>query len=304
MNPARLRAYLMLLTVAAIWGIATPVIKYTLEELSPVTFLTYRFGISSIIALITFFIFGFHFPKRLKTVLVVIVYGFINTVVSLGLLFFGMENTTVLEASLITLINPLLISTAGVYFLKEHITSREKIGMTIAVLGTFLTIIEPLLVNGNGSLKFSGNLLVLGYVFVNVILAIYAKKLLREDVKPLTITNVGFIVGFISFIVFVLFTSSASDMLSTISSAPLIFHMGVFYMAIISGSLAYYLWIRAQKSIEVGEASLFSYLYPVFSIPLAIFWLEEKITPLFIIGAIIISIGVVIAEIKKRRYNT
>mgnify|MGYP001597495960 CR=1 FL=1 len=59
MNPARLRAYLMLLVVAVIWGIASPVIKYTLGGFDPLTFLTYRFGISSIISIVIFLIIGF-----------------------------------------------------------------------------------------------------------------------------------------------------------------------------------------------------------------------------------------------------
>lgn len=74
-------------------------------------------------------------------------------------------------------------------------------------------------------------------------------------------------------------------------------------MAIISGSLAYFLSNKAQKTIEIGEQSLFAYLYPVLSLPIAVLWLGEKITPTFIVGAIIITIGVAIAEIKRSRYN-
>ncbi|MDP3994763.1 MAG: EamA family transporter, partial [bacterium] len=79
------------------------------------------------------------------------------------------------------------------------------------------------------------------------------------------------------------------------------FHLGVLFMALISGNLAYSLWIKGQKTIEIGEAALFNYLYPVFAIPLAILWLKETVTIPFVIGAIIIVIGVFIAEIKKRR---
>lgn len=300
----RVKAYAMLLCVALIWGVASPIIKYTLDYFSPSLFLTYRFGISTIIALITFFIYGFHIPKNFKTILFILFYGFLNTVVSLGLLFYGMNDTTVLETSLIVLINPLLISTAGVYFLKEHITRREKIGMGIAILGTILTITEPFIQNGDSLLKFSGNLLILGYVIINVVLAVWAKKLLRDEVRPLTISNIGFMVGFVSFLAIVLTTSTFHDSIQTIMVAPLKYHLGVFYMAVISGSLAYFLWTKAQKSIEIGEVSLFSYLNPIFSIPLAIFWLNEKITPIFILGAIIICIGVAVAEIKKKRYNS
>ena len=297
----RVKAYLMLLVVAAIWGIATPVIKYTLEGFSPLVFLTYRFGISTIVAFIIFAINGVHLPKDKKTLFLLFFYGFLNSVVSLGLLFFGMENTTVLESSLITLASPLIISTAGVYFLHEHVTRREKIGMGIAIIGTILTIIEPLINNGHSFLKLSGNLLILGYVLVTVVTTILAKNLLRKDTNAMAMTNFSFLIGFISFLPFVLFSNSS---LAKILEVHYTYHLGVFFMAILSGTLAFYLANKAQKTIEVGEQSLFAYLYPVFSLPLAVLWLGEKITPVYVLGGIIIAIGVVIAEIKKRRYNS
>jgi drug/metabolite transporter (DMT)-like permease len=74
-------------------------------------------------------------------------------------------------------------------------------------------------------------------------------------------------------------------------------------MALISGNLAYFLYVRGQRSIEVSEATLFNYLQPVFTIPLAIFWLGEKLSTSFMVGAIIIAAGLIIAERKDKRYN-
>ncbi len=301
MQTARLKAYLMLLAVAIIWGIASPVIKYTLQGFPADLFLTYRFGISTIVAIIIFTISGIHIPKDWNTILLIIIYGFLNSVVALGFLFFGMENTTVLEAGLITLASPLLISTAGVYFLHEHITKREKIGMVIAILGTALTIAGPFITNGHSSIKFSGNLMVLGYVISTLVTTLLVKKLLKKDVSPMILTNFSFIIGFICFLAFVLLTNPSSLLSIPYTLFP--YHAGVVYMAIISGTLAFWLSNKAQKSIEIGEASLFSYLLPIFSMPIAVVWLGEKITPIFIVGAIVIAIGVAIAEIKKKRYN-
>src|SRR3989344_2754337 len=103
-----------------------------------------------------------------------------------------MENTTVLETGLITLASPLIISTAGVYFLHEHITKREKIGMGIAILGTSLTIIGPLVTPSNGDIsalaaitngEFTGNLMVFGYVVSTLVTTLLVKKLLKKDVS-------------------------------------------------------------------------------------------------------------------------
>ena len=303
MNSARIRAYLMLLVVAIIWGIASPVIKHTLEGFSADVFLTYRFGVSTIVALVLFLITGIHLPKKASSLLLLVLYGFLNSVVSLGLLFFGMENTTVLEAGLITLASPLLVSTAGVYFLHEHITRREKIGMIIAIIGTIFTIVDPLINNGHSSIRFSGNLLVFGYVISTLITTLIAKKILKDGVNPLTMTSISFIIGFVSFLAFILTKMPITELILQIRSVKPEYHLGVLYMAIISGNLAFYLSNKAQKTIEIGEQSLFAYLYPIFSLPIAVYWLGEKVTPVIILGGIIVTVGVAIAEIKRTRYN-
>ncbi len=304
MNSARIRAYFMLLVVSVIWGVASPVIKFTLEGFHPTLFLAYRFGVSSIVALIIFAINGVHLPKDPKLILLVILYGFLNSVVSLGFLFFGMENTSVLEAGLITMSSPLIVSTAGVYFLNEHITKREKLGMAIAIFGTAVTILGPLVTNGHSELKFTGNLMVFGYVISTLVTTLLVKNLLKKDVNPMTLTNFSFIIGFICFSAFVLNSNSLFGIWNLVVGISPKYHLGVLYMAIISGTLAFYLSNKAQKSIEIGEASLFAYLYPIFSLPLAVLWLGEKITSIHIIGGIIIIIGVTVAEMKKKRYNS
>jgi len=302
MISARTRAYIELLIVSVIWGVAGPVIKYTLSGFDSLTFLTYRFGLSSVIAIIAFIVLKLHLPKDRKTFWNLMAYGFLTSTVALGFLFFGLENTTVLDMSLITLANPILVTIAGVMFLREHVTKREKVGMGIALAGTFLTIVEPLIQNGDGAIRLSGNVLIVGYLIATAWSAVLAKEVLRNGVSPLTMTNVSFIIGFLSLLPFAILTSRHS--LIAAPAVPVPYHLGVVYMALLSGSLAYYLANRAQKTIEIGEASLFSYLYPIFSTPLAVIWLGEKITPLFLMGAAVIGIGVFIAEVKKKRYNT
>lgn len=297
----RLKAYGIILLVTVIWGVASPIIKFTLGGFDPITFLTYRFGISSLISIFLILFFKFKFPKKFADILLLIIYGILASSVSLALLFFGLKNTTVLDSSLITLSDPLLISIAGVYFLRERISKREKIGIGIAVFGTLLTIIEPLIQNGSGHLRLSGNIMIIAYAIVVAGTAVLAKILLRRGIEASAMTALSFILGFITLLPFWLISGISPY---SIIHTPYNYHMGVFYMAVISGSLAFYLSNKAQKSIEIGEQAIFGYMYPIFAAPLAVIWLGEKITPIFIIGGIIIVIGVVIAEIKKKRYNS
>jgi drug/metabolite transporter (DMT)-like permease len=297
MNYYRQRAYINLLAVTAIWSFASIVIKYTLEGFSPLTFLFYRFALSSIIALFTYNEIKKILKLPKQKLFMIIVYSFLSSTVALGFLFLGLDKTTVLNLSLITLAAPLLAAAAGVFFLKEKVTKQEKIGTSIAFSGTLLTVIEPILESAANIGSLEGNILIAIYLVCDIAALVLLKKLLRANETPAALTNFSFIVGFLSLTPLVLF--KGGDVFVEIVNAPKIYHLGVFYMAFISGSLAYYLRAKAQKSIEIGEAALFSYLTSVVTIPQAVLILNEKITPLYLFGAAIILIGVVIAEYRS-----
>lgn len=301
---SRVKSYLLFLIVAVIWGIAGPVIKFTLNEFSPLVFLTYRFAISAAVALVLLTISGLKLPKDLKIVGAILFYSFLSTTVSLGFLFFGFEKTTALYGSLISAAGPIFVAIAGVWFLSERITRRETVGIAIAFSGTVVTVLGPILKNTGAASGFLGNILVLVSVAVGVATAVLAKKLLRARVPPSTLTHLSFIIGFVTILPLTFLSTTPANLISQIKAAPLPFHLGVFYMALLSGTTAYWLWHKAQKTIEIGEGALFAYLYSIFAAPLAVFWLKEEITLPFIAGALVIAMGVVIAEYKKRKVKT
>ncbi|NIT04425.1 EamA family transporter [Candidatus Saccharibacteria bacterium] len=292
-------AYTTLLLTAAIWGVAGPVIKFTLGGIATLNFLTYRFAISAALALLSVPFGGLRLPKDRKTLALVALYGFLTTTVALGLLFLGLEKTTVLEMTFLTLIGPLLIVTAGALFLREHVTRREKTGIAIALVGVILTTLEPILRNGASVSQVTGNLLIILYLLANTASAVLVKRLMRAGIPPVSLTNFSFIIGFLTILPLSLLGGGLGGITSAIRGLDLPYHLGVLYMAALSGNLAYALWARAQRTIEIGEAALFSYLYPVFAAPLAILWLGEKITLPFVAGAVIISLGVFIAEYRS-----
>ncbi len=302
MNPARKRAYIELLIVSVIWGFAAPVIKYTLSGFSPAIFLTYRFSISTAIAIGFFILTGFKLPKNPKVLWLTLFNGFLLTTVSLGLLFLGTDKTTSIDANLISAMAPITIALAGVFFLKEHVTKKEALGILIALTGTLITIIEPVLKFKDGLGGLEGNLLVFASVLVGTVVAVLAKIVSRDNVEAMTATSLSFIIGFITILPFGL-PQILSTNFQALTSVPLTYHLGVFYMAVLSGTVAYFLWHRAEKTIEVSEVALFAYLYPVFGTPLSVLWLGEKITLPFVIGSVVIAVGVILAEIKKKRYN-
>lgn len=299
----RLTAYLLLLVVAVIWGAALPIIKFTLGGFNPLIFLTYRFGISAVISLALILLLGLHIPRKKTVILLTLGYGFLTSTITLGLLFLGVEKTTAVDTTLIAATAPILVTIAGVLFLREHVTQRERVGIALAFTGVVVTLLEPILKNGNGTTGLSGNILVFASVLAGVASAVMAKIILRKEVSPGAAVNISFIVGFLTLLPAALIIYPTSVILEQIRATSLPYHLGLWYMAIFSGNIAYFLWHKAQKTIEVGEAGLFTYLQPIFTIPLAVLWLKESISLPFVIGALIIMVGVLIAEYKKNLFK-
>ena len=285
---ARNRAYIYILIAIILWGIAGPVIKYTLGYFDTVTFLTIRFGLTSLI-LVPFWIWTERHKKHLFPELnwrdwtILIIYSVTATTLELGLLFLGFAHTSAIEATLIFSTTPILIALAGYYFLKEHITKKERVGMFVAFIGTIIVVFGP--VSGN----LIGNLFVLLANVAKIVEVILLKKLLRHNLSPLFLTMFSFFVGFLTITPIYFFSNHAPINLSINGL------LGLTYMILFSGIIAYWLFLKGQKTIEVSEANMFTYLQPLITTPLAFFWLGESLSWNFLIGGAVVALGVGLA---------
>ncbi len=303
MTRPRIKAYSYLLVVALIWGVAGPVIKYTLPDFPPMIFLSYRFLISILVLTPVVIIKKPKLPKQKRDFFMLTLIGLLGSSINLGLLFYGYNYTTALDASLLSATSPIFVVAASALFLKEHVTKQERYGVLLTFFGTLAIVLEPLIDGGLFSYdNLLGNILIILANITWVLYVIFSKLELKQKMDPLFMTLYMFLLGFLSTLPLAIIQSrSLGSLINIISSAPLRPHLGVLYMAILSGSLAYFLYQRAQKTIEASEATLFGYLSPIFAAPLAVFWLGEKITIHFVFGALIIALGVFVAEHKKKK---
>lgn len=292
-----------MLLVSVIWGVAGPIIKYTLASFSPLIFLVYRFAISTMIAGGYYLIAKPHIPKSFRDQSSIVIYSLCSVTFGLGLLFLGFDKTTSISGSVISATGPLAIILAGAWFLKERVTHKEKIGITIALLGTLIIVLYPFFngVNNHDGQAIEGNLLILASLVLDTIAAILIKIMVRRRVDPQFLAHISFVIGFICLAPLAFYYHGLSDIYNTIVNAPLGAHLGVWFMAVFSGTIAYSLRNIAVKTIEVSETAVFSYLYPLWAAPLSLLWLGESITLPFLIGGGIIAAGVMVAEYKGKR---
>lgn len=293
MSPARKKAYIALIGNTIFWGAALPVVKLALPYTTPFRFLFYRFAIASFISLplLLHYLFTKYKLSFKQFVTIAILESVI--VVELGLLYEGLKRTSALDASLIGAAGPVFVVIAGIWFLHEKEERREWLGLLLAVLGTLIITIEPLF-NGfhESHSSFLGNTMVLvrGLVWAGYV--VIAKRIYRTIPKIL-ITMISFWVGMICFGIFS-YIATPSFLFADLSNGYVLF--ASVYMATFGSIIGATLYLYGQGLIEVSEATLFGYLQPFISVPLAIAFFGDKLKLLTIVGSIIVAVGVYLAE--------
>jgi drug/metabolite transporter (DMT)-like permease len=280
--------------MAVIWGAALPIVKPSLNFISPFQFLYFRYLLAAPLLLPVFIYYLIKLKPSLKTLLTITVIEFLGTVINLSVLYFGLKLTSSIEASLIGAAGPVFTVLGGIIFLHERESKREWRGLALSFLGTLILVIEPLITGRNHTAEFSfiGNGLVLTYNMIYVIYVLLAKVHYRK-IPKLLVSSLSYPVALVSFWLLVTIMGlSTSLSLLTIPQVAL----ASGYMAIFGSIVAWTLFLYGQSLIEASEASLFTYLQGIVAIPVAWFFLGEFPTWPMAIAIFLIASGVILAE--------
>ncbi len=224
-------------------------------------------------------------------------------IISFNITFFfeGIKRTTAINASILSLIIPMLAVLLGWWFLKEKIRLINLLGVVLGFLGALIVIGLPQMVNGNTSLQtLMGNILIILASTSWVIGAVISKSILKKY-SSLTITAIAFLVGTISF-----FIPAAIEYIQNpawTAQVTIIGILGLAYMAFLSSVSAYFLFEWGLSKTSVIAADLFQYIEPFAATILAITILNEKMSTFFLAGASLIAIGVYLGTLAKEAHH-
>ncbi len=290
----RAKAYALLLLNTALWGFSPPIIKKALEFTTINQFLFGRYLLASLIFVPIYFLMrkGAKTGVRHQKWWLLIFLALLGTPLTLIPLYEGLKLTSSLEAAILTATTQIIVVLGGRLFLKEKIRQNEEIGVIVALLGTVLLTLEPALRDGF-ALTFSllGNFLVLASNFIWAAFLLLVKKL-KTDAGQISL--VSYLVSLPVFLL-LLMVEPAETIAATNPGNPTAL-FGILYMAIAGSVIAFWAYTKGQELIPAGEASVFTYLQPLFTFPLAYFWLGERISPTAILACVIIASGVYFSE--------
>lgn len=310
----KLTSYFYLLIATIIWSLATPLVKYALNDIDPIFFLFFRFFIVTILCL-PFLIHYFKKKKYNRYDWFNLILFAITGQVVLIIFFIGLDLTTATDSIIIGLLGPLVTIAAGHYFYRDKINLIKEIGIFIAFIGAILVIAEPLFSATNGIAKnrFLGNLLISTNIIIGTFWVVYSKflfgtnsikligfmkkigiKLHKKKYDEVEFNLISFLLAFVALLPFYAYNfQEYNHKIMTISSTSLAV---IVYMAVFSSILAYILYIKAQAKLDVSEVSILSYITPLFSLPASFYILGETPSKFAVIGLIVIFTGIVVTK--------
>ena len=213
-------------------------------------------------------------------------------------IYMALKSSTVTNTVLINSMIPIFIVLVSWMGFKERITLRQTVGIAASLAGLMFII-----AGGNLStllaVRFSkGDIWTIS---AGISWALYS-VLLRKC--PIEFNSRGFLATTIIIGVFFIFPfyiweiSTGKTMNITKASIG-----SIIYVALFASVLAYIFWNKAIQIIGANKTGIFIHLMPVFSIILAIIFLDEKLRGYHVKGSVLIFLGIFLTTTNKLTFQ-
>ena len=279
------------LGAASIWGGMYVVSKVVLEIIPPFTLVSLRLLLGILTLAIVLFLQGLPKISR-RQVLQVIGVGFVGYGISLSLQFLGTKLSTAANGSLVTSATPAFVLLFAWMLLQETITTRRLVALFLATAGV-IAVIDPRSAQLNPDL-FLGNLLLFGAAITWALYSVLVRRMTQSlDVLPFSL--IAFFGGLPVTI------PAAAWELNTAAVGEISLGVvgGVLFLGVISTALAMILWNTAFAVLDASTASLTFFAQPLVGTFLGWVFLGERITLLFLLGGVLIGIGLMLSSTEK-----
>jgi len=282
------QAILALIIANVIWGIGTPIFKWTLRDIPPFTFAFLRYFFSCLIILP----FAVHRLKIKKPdILPIIILSVVGTAFRIVYNFYGLKFVPSINDLILSSTAPVFIIIGAMILFHEKPQKRIINGTLIGLTGIIFIVIRPIIQNGV-DFSFVGNIFLLISMGLNVLYVLLLKAL-AEKYHPCAILFWSFFIAAVTLSPF----TGYEIMKQNISGINQLQGMiGLSFTVLFPTITAYLLYIYGIKQIRVSEVGLFSYVDPFVGCAVAAPLLGEQISLTFFIGACMIFLGIFIAE--------
>lgn len=209
------------------------------------------------------------------------------------LLFESYRYTMVATATLCYYMAPIFIILASPIFLKERLTLKKLLCVTVALVG-MIFVSGILNLSGFAAGETTGILLGLGAAVLYASVILMNKKLSEVPTYDKTLIQLG------AAAVVILPYTLLTENLGEINFTPTIIIL-LLIMGIVHTGISYALYFDAVGKIPSQTVAIFSYIDPIVAIILSAIFLKEPMGLFGIIGAVMILGATYISELPEKK---
>ncbi len=281
-------ALLAFISVSIIWGAAAPISKWSMQEVPPFMFSFLRFTLASL--LILPFIYKKVAIKK-EDIIKLLILGVFGITFGVGLLLAGIQLTSSINFPIMNAVSPIFLVLGSIWFLNEKVKKRFILGGLISLIGILLITIQPLLITGpDGSIP--GNLLVLLGILSSVVYTI----LLKKYQLPYPALTIVFWVSLLGGLLLLPSALTEAILLKPFTHFDGKALIGIGYGTFFSSAVAFFLFTYGLKYLPANETGIYIYPEAIATVAVAVPLLHEIIHPVYIVGTVIVFLGLIISE--------
>jgi drug/metabolite transporter (DMT)-like permease len=285
--------FLLIFIVAILGGGAGVFAKIALKEIPSFSFTFLRFLIAAVFLLPFSVKFLSTFQKKDYKIILLSLLASANVI----LFSFGIKYTTANISQMIYTAVPIVSALFSYYLLGERFGVRKILGIIVGFVGTIIVILLPLISNNGSGGTIGGNLIIV-LAMLSISLYLVLSKRFQSEYSPLQITNF-----FIFTTTFLLLFLSIVDLVKEPNwwqGVSVNAFLSLGFVAIFSTAIYYLIFqIIIKKSTPV-VSSMTLFVQPFATFVWAYYFLSEKLSFLFLIGAVLALLGIGIYNFSGR----
>lgn len=289
MNKENFKSYVALIGSMLIFGTLGVVRRYV--PLSSAMLALCRGALGSVFLLIFVLVRGgkLKLPERKATLWLVLTGAIMG--LNWMLLFEAYSYTTVAAATMCYYMQPTIVILLSPLVFRERLSGRKLACAAAAIVG--MLFVSGVLSGGTGQVRdIRGIAFGLGAAALYAAVIILNKKVVVEDIYAKTVIQLAG--AALVMIPYVLLTEGVPELTLTAADIGMVLLVGIVHTGI-----TYALYFGSMQRLKAQTVAVMSYIDPVFALLLSAAVLHESLTPLGIVGAVLIIGSAIISETAK-----
>jgi drug/metabolite transporter (DMT)-like permease len=293
-------SWTLLFTCNLMWSLQFTCIKLTQDQVGP------YFTVWAPMLLAALFLTPFALKdfsksdKSLKDVLIFAQLALLGAFPAQVLMTWGTQYSLASNAAILTLCLPVITALFAFFMLKEKMNRIRWVSFAIAIIGVILCSTGDIKNLNFGSKYAIGNILVFCAIIGNSYYNTGCKKV-SERYTPMEMVFFTYIFMVILLTPLVLFYEH--DIFARIPQFTKQTWIGMSLLTFFHNFLSMILFFKALKVLDAMQVALSNYLITFFGLPIAAFWLGERLNTPAIAGGILVLISTLIITVIDYRMN-